>query len=214
MPIRPAARRRPDYKVWVGHRGCVVELKQLEPNPEDERQRLELETKGETKWGPSTPGNRVRNEVRKAAGQLQPWVKRGVPSLLVFFDTTNSLGIYIDLYAIKVGMYGLDAFLLGRPEDASAGEPIYGLGWVSGGKATMTSEQNTSFSAVGVLFPYHPDDPGRAPYLVLYHNHFAGIRLEPECVARVTKYQYILQARRPDEVDCWVHAISGEQLEW
>jgi hypothetical protein len=198
--------------VWFGQSGCIVELKQLGPNLEDKRQRLELESKGQTTWKRLTPGSRVRNEVRNAAGQLQPWAKRGVPSLLVLFDTTNSLGIYIDPYAMKAGMYGLDAFLFGKPEDASQG--AYPLGWVSGGKATMTGEQNTSFSAVGVLFPYHPNDPGRAPYLVLYHNRFAAVPLDPECAAKVAEYQYRLENRRPDEVTCWVHAISGEQVEW
>jgi hypothetical protein len=55
-PIRPAAKPRPDYKVWVGQRGCVIELKQLEPNREDERQRLEAETKGQTAWTDPAPG--------------------------------------------------------------------------------------------------------------------------------------------------------------
>jgi hypothetical protein len=213
-PILVAAKPRPDYKVWVGQRGCVVELKQLEPNPEDERQRLELEAKGQTTWKDLSPGSRVRNEVRKAARQLQPWARGGVPSLLVLFDNTiSSLGIHSDPYAMKVGMYGLDAFLFGRPEDASQGVPIYPLGWVSGGKATMTGEHNTSFSAVGLLWPCHPDDPESAPYLVLYHNHLAAIPVDPECVAAVTEHQYCWADRRPGEVGCWVHAISGEQLE-
>lgn len=198
-PIRPAATPRPDYKVWVAERGCIVELKQLEPNPEDERQRQELEATGQTPWK-LRPGNRVRNEVRKAAPQVRPWTKRNVPSILVLFDTTNSLGTYIDPYAMKVGMYGLDAFLFGRPEDTSDGDPIYPLGWVSGGKATMTREQNTSFSAVAVLFPYNPDDPERVPYLVLYHNHFAAVPLDPKCVAAVTENQYHWEDGRPCEV--------------
>ena len=110
-------------------------------------------------------------------------------------------------------MYGLDAFLFGWPEYASEGESIYPLGWISGGKAKMTREQNTSFSAVGLLFPHYPD-PEKAPYLVLYHNHFAAIPHDPECVAAVTEHQYRWEDLRPGEVGCWVHAISGEQLEW
>ena len=61
---------------------------------------------------------------RKAARQLQPWAKRGVPSFLLLFDNTNSLGIYIDPYAMKAGMYGLDGFLFSRPQNASRREPV------------------------------------------------------------------------------------------
>jgi hypothetical protein len=114
---------------------------------------------------------------------------------------------------MKVGMFGLDAFLFGRPEDASAGEPVYPLGWFSGGKATMTPAHNTSFSAVGVLFPHHAE-PDKAPYLVLYHNHFAAIPLDPTCVAAITEHQYRWEDQRPHDVGCWIHAISGERLEW
>ena len=194
-PIRRAAKTpTPDYRVWVCPKCYIVELKQLDPNDEDKRQRRELRTTGRTAWRNLTPGDRVGKKIKKARPQLTVWAKRRVPTLLVLFDNTiNLLGNYIDPYEIKVGMYGRDIFQLGA-------------GWVSGGKTTVT----TSFSAVAVLFPQHPDDPNKAPYLVLYHNHRAAIPLEPECVARVTEHQYRWQDRRPYEIGCWVHAITGQ----
>ena len=50
QPIRPAASSRPDYLVRTGRKRCTVELKQLEPNPEDQKQRNEAEEKGQTSW--------------------------------------------------------------------------------------------------------------------------------------------------------------------
>jgi hypothetical protein len=199
-PIQRAATPTPDYKVWIGPKCYIVELKQLDPNVEDERQRRELETTGQTAWGDLAPGKRARNKVEKAKRQLTPWAKRGVPTLLVLFNNTaDALGLYIDPYDIKTAMYGSDEFVFARHGDSS--EP---LGWTSGGEPTIP----TSFSAVGVLFPYHPDE--KAPYLVLYHNDSADLPLNPGCVAAITEYQYRWQDRRPDEIGCWIHPITGE----
>jgi hypothetical protein len=193
-PIPRAATPTPDYKVWIGPRCYIVELKQLDPNVEDERQQRDLKTTGQTAWEDPNPGRRARYKVGKAKRQLTSWAKRGLPTLLILFNNTGELlGVYIDPYEIKVGMYGSDIFR-------------FGAGWVSGGKSTIT----TSFSAVAVLLPEHPHDPNKAPYLVLYHNQLAAIPLKPECVARVTEYQYRWQDRRPDEIGCWVHAITGQ----
>jgi hypothetical protein len=179
--IPRAATPTPDYKVWIGPNRYVVELKQLDPNVEDEQQRRELETAGQTAWMCTTAGGRARSKVGKAKRQLASSAQRGVPTLLVLFDNTglHTLGVHIDPYAIMAAMYG---------------------GVPGGGRM---------ISAVGVLFPYHPD-PCKAPYLVLYHNDSADVPLDPECVAAVTEYQYRWQDRRPDEIGCWIHAITGE----
>jgi hypothetical protein len=200
-PIQRAAAPTPDYKVWIGPKCYVVELKQLDPNDEDERQRQELETVGHTAWK-GTSGKRARNKVGKARRQLTSWARRGVPTLLVLFDNTgpNTLGVHIDTYAIKTAMHGSDEFLFARCEGSS--QP---LGWVSGNEPTIP----TSFSAMGVLFARHFDDPC-TPYLVVYHNDNANLPLDPRCVAAVTEYQYRWQDRRPEEIGCWVHAITGE----
>jgi hypothetical protein len=65
-PIQRAATPTPDYKVWIGAKCYIVELKQLDPNEEDERQRRELETIGETA-GELTPGKRAHSKVGRAS---------------------------------------------------------------------------------------------------------------------------------------------------
>jgi hypothetical protein len=200
-PIPRSAMPTPDYKVWIGPKRYIVELKQLDPNDEDERQRRELETVGQTAWE-ITPGKRARSKIGHAKRQLTRWAKCGVPALLVLFNNTrDNFGSYLDSYDIKTAMHGSDDFLFARCGGFS--QP---LGWVSGGEPTIPA----SFSAVGILFPYHPDDPDKAPYLVLYHNDSADVPLDPECVAAVTEHQYRWQDRRPHEIGCWVHPITGQ----
>jgi hypothetical protein len=201
-PIQRAATPTPDYEVWIGPKCYIVELKQLDPNVEDARQRKELETTGQTGWEDLDPGKRARNKIGKAKRQLRSSAKRGIPTLLVLFNNTGEpLGVYIDTYAIKLAMYGSDEFQFAR-----CGDSWQPLGWISGGEPTIP----TGFSAIAVLFPEHPHYPNKAPYLVLYHNDSADVPLDPGCVAAVTEYQYRWQDRRPDEIGCWIHAITGE----
>jgi hypothetical protein len=180
-PIQRTAAPTPDYRVSVGPKCYFVELKQLEPNEDDQPQLRQLETTGLTA-GEVATGKRARNKVDKATRQLTPSAQRGFPTLLVLFDNTglHTLDVHTDHAAIESAMYGRVA----------VGEP--------------------TISAVGVLRPYHPDCKG--PYLVLYHNESADVPLDPECVAHITDYQYRREDRRPDEIGCWVHAITGADI--
>jgi hypothetical protein len=180
-PIQRTAAPTPDYRVSVGPKCYFVELKQLEPNEDDQPQLRQLETTGRTA-GEVATGKRARNKVDKATRQLTRSAQRGFPTLLVLFNNTglHTLGVHTDHAAIESAMYGRVA----------AGEP--------------------TISAVGVLRPYHPDCKG--PYLVLYHNESADVPLDPEGVAHITDYQYRRQDRRPDEIGCWVHAITGADI--
>jgi hypothetical protein len=127
-------------------------------------------------------GKRARNKVDKATRQLTPSAQRGFPTLLVLFNNTG-----LHTLGVHTDHAAIESAMYGR---VAAGEP--------------------TISAVGVLRPYHPDCKG--PYLVLYHNESANVPLDPEGVAHITDYQYRRQDRRPDEIGCWVHAITGADI--
>jgi hypothetical protein len=206
--IRPAQKeghKRPDYAIWVEGVCCVVEVKQLDRNAEDIRQQKELKERGLTIRKEPQPGRRVRGKITDASDQLRRFVRRGVAGMLVLFDGTRSLH-YLDEYSVMAGMYGLDVLEIelvhGRTSAWQASS------WKSGGKEKITPRTNTSISAVAVLNIGHDQEL----YLVLYHNEYAAICLHAHCAAGITDHQFVREVRRPEGINVWRHAISGEVL--
>jgi hypothetical protein len=67
---------------------------------------------------------------------------------------------------------------------------------------------STSIRAVAVL----GTGLDQEPYLVLYHNEYAAVRLDVRCAAGITHYQFVREVRRPEGVNVWRHATTGEVL--
>ena len=96
--------RRPDFAIKVGGHWCVVEVKEINPNPEDKHQlAIALEKKQEVIgfWKVS-PGTRLIRGLRDAETQLRKFSMRGLPTVICFLD--NTLGFYDEPREVKQAM--------------------------------------------------------------------------------------------------------------
>jgi hypothetical protein len=160
--------QRPDYKVALSDCGAIVEVKQIDRNPEERRQAEEIAAGRPVAWR-STPGARLRRLIRSGSAQLQRVSRRGIPTAVAIFDGTFSLS-YTDPCNVKAAMYGPDAIVLALPERLAP----YRIGMKSGGNEVLTEKQNTSVSAVIIIRAVPPSE-GSVPILFVYHNHFARV---------------------------------------
>lgn len=196
-PSSSEGERSADYVAKFGGLDVVVEVKQIDPNPEDINFEKELLEHKHAVSRNITPGVRISGKIRDANAQLQKYSRNGAPTMLAVFDATRSLS-YTDPYNVKAGMYGLDAVVFGVPSDL--GENPYVTGYKSGGRQTMTEDMNTSISVLSVLFQ---NEQG-IPYLITYHNRFANIPLEPEDLRAVSAHQFRLSEPDGEHMPDWV----------
>jgi hypothetical protein len=172
--------KRPDYAVAVpqGRAWCIVEIKEIEPTAADLDLLEQLKQgKPAVRW--AKPGARVRRRIGRASDQLRKFSKRGFPTIALLVDNTASFHVE-DLH-IAAAMAGEPTLVV------EINKPVQEASVVvkSAGGATMTSTQNTSVSAVGVLRQLSETEL----VIDLYHNPHARVPLSPEAVAPFLRKQ-------------------------
>lgn len=179
--------KRPDYRVQMGSSEVVVEVKQIEPTPEE---RLLLASPPEEwnaenvyHWG--MPGERVRKKIAAAVPQLRTLSEGCLPTLLVLYDAVKFWPELLDEYAIKVAMYGIETILI-SPEAAPEGGASVLARW-HGPRRRLTPEHNTTLSAVGIL-SHDEESVG----LTVFHNFYAATPLPIVALAAAGIPQYRL----------------------
>ncbi len=98
--------RRPDFVVWRWFRRAAVEVKQVDPNPDDREQAARLDAGLIASFG-GEPGGRLRDAIKDGSAQLKSMTRGRWPGLVVLYDNT-ALRSYVDAYHIKTAMYGLE----------------------------------------------------------------------------------------------------------
>jgi hypothetical protein len=180
--------RTPDYEITIDSKEIKVEIKELDPTQEDlESERL-LKERGYGTVLSRTPGERVRRSICAARGQLKQCSLDGSATLLVLYDRGRGFD-YIDPNHIWAAMYGHLQLHLAVPP-ITKGSP-YVLGSSAGPDRLMAGDRNTSFSAIGALFYPAPDQTG----MIIYHNQFARVPLDPALFARHAIHQYFEDGR-------------------
>lgn len=170
--------RTPDYELTIEGQRIIVEVKEIIPNKE------EKESYKATK---NTPGDRVRKKTRDSNAQVKARTEGIYPSILVLFDPHwEGIGDLSD-YNIRVAMYGLEQMHLAVPRYRSVSP--YPTGWSYGPKRKMTENDNTSISAVGVLFTPGPDNIA----LDVFHNKYAAVPLDRVLLAKHGIRQFELE---------------------
>jgi hypothetical protein len=164
--------RTPDYELICGDVQIVVEVKEIAANREERESDRVLAERGYGNVLSHTPGERVRKKVADCSPQIKARTVGIHPSILVVFERGRVVG-HVDAYNIRVAMYGLEQIYLAVPP-IGAGSP-YATGIGHGPKRKMTSEHNTSISAIGALFKTGPNET----HLHVYHNRFAYVPLQP-----------------------------------
>ena len=190
--------RTPDYKIFVDGNEIIVEIKQIDMNP-DEKQEYGKFKKGGIAAGSNNIGKRVGKKISDANQQLSKLTKGKLPSICIIYDNTP-LGFHTDLNNIRFGMYGLATAIIAKSTDRSF--KSYIMGWKFGTKRKMTKHTNTNTSAVAAMFREN-ENPEHPPYLIIYHNVFAKTKLKTEILAAIGVRQFTLS-----------EAVEGKYQEW
>ncbi|MFK5951225.1 MAG: hypothetical protein QM500_20915 [Methylococcales bacterium] len=148
--IEESTTKTPDYEIEIDGLIVIAEIKQIDPNKEEQSLIRKLEN-GEMVTTGGTPGDRVRSKIKSASPQLAKLAKGRHPSIVVIYNNIPfALGNPTEAYNIRVGMYGLETIVLSVSKNS--GTPPRVTERKFGPKRKLTTEHNTSISAVAVYF--------------------------------------------------------------
>jgi hypothetical protein len=185
--------KTPDYVIFPKETKVIAEVKEVQENATERRQREKLEEVGWSTFGDGKVGDRARDIIETAAKQLRRMAKRKCPAMIVIYNPSFLLRHHTEPHAIKAAMYGFDTYVLGLAPIHMRKKPRL-LDRKSGPGRKMGSQFNTTISAVSVL-----DFDG----LTVYHNVFAAIPLQVELFTGIAVAQFTLREERPGEFDLW-----------
>lgn len=188
--------RTPDYDIFLRRFKVVTEVKEITQN-KIERQAEEDLKKNKYSVVSTVPGDRVRSKITDAVPQIKARSKGRYPGLLVLFGNGFSAG-HIDEYQIRVAMYGFETIVIALPSDKS--KSPYAIGKKFGPKRKVTSEHNTSLSAIASLIK----NGNNKLDLKIFHNNYAAVPLDPRLFAHYGVSQYRLGEAEPGEIAQWV----------
>jgi hypothetical protein len=178
--ILKSDRRTPDYRVVIDSMELITEVKQLDPNREDERLREIWDTA-------QSPGAfDAARRVREALADGYPQVKRlsegKFPAMIVVYNNAGEWNLLND-FAITTAMFGDYGFVFGSTPDQSI--EVTRQGHL--GERKVTEGTFRSLSTVGVLERAGSGVLG----LRCYHNPFAEVPIEPKLLAKLASDQYV-----------------------
>ncbi|MGH6846687.1 MAG: hypothetical protein ACREC0_04390 [Methylocella sp.] len=185
---RAQGHKRPDYAIKVQQYWCFVEIKQIDPTPDDEALLQDaLSGMPKSRW--FVPGVRPRQPIKKASDQLRKFSQRGFPTVVCLLDTT--VGFHLEQINIIQAMFGQESLRF-EVSEAPCHKPLY-LG-SRFKKATLTPGSNTSISAVAVL----RRPCGSKPVIDLYHNPHPRVRIPRHLAAPLVQRQYPMDPATPN----------------
>jgi type I restriction enzyme S subunit len=164
--------RTADYLVNSGAQQFVVELKQFDPNEEEEAA-IAARAEGKIVAQGGVPGSRIRLAIQNAAPQLKLSSGGRLPAMLVVYNCTG-VNMHTDPYSVATAMQGLDVIDIAVPAETSE-SPNFGPPR-SGPKKKMTANSHTSISAIAVL----GDNLDGRMRLDVFHNRHAKNPLDPD----------------------------------
>lgn len=187
--VEPADSRTPDYEIRLASRPAAVEVKQLQPSPDDMALLSDLgRGRVVSHW---VNMGRPREALLDGTRQLRAYARGIMPGFVVLFDTVGGLLGYLGGDSMGHSMYGPRQvhFTDGIDREAEV------VGVSLGGGRVATESHNTTLSAAGVLRLFQD---GRMS-MVMFHNQFAALPMNPA------------EFRIPD-VEHFIWATEGEAL--
>jgi len=141
-PIQENPRsKNPDYELFPDKTPIIIEIKDIENNPEEKQAINDIASKGFAVWGSSRVGSKIRNKIKDAHLQLKEGSNQS-PTILLIFDDRNECVSVLSPYEIAVAMYGYETLVLNIDRSVSRR---------FGGGKQMTSSSRQYISAVGIL---------------------------------------------------------------
>ena len=172
-----------------------MEVKQLDPNPEERRQQAEFDAGKGVVFG-GTPGTRIRRAIDDGYPQLRELTGRCRPGVLVIYDNVHLPTIHVDPYSFKTGMYGLEKIILARTPDSIRSRIV---DTVFGPKRKVGPERNKALSAVAHLYRSSAEQIG----LDVYHNLYAALPLNPRRLGAPSARHFRLSEKQPGVSQEW-----------
>ena len=168
--------RTPDYLLKVGTIEIVVEVKEYGLNREEEESYRCLKETGFAMTEGGEVGKKVRKKIGKSGGQIRARTEGKRPGMLVLLDPTG-MGNFMP-EDIKAAMHGAFTVRVTIPRRYDPSRPRSAR-LTHGGGRRMTESDNTSISAVALLWVNGPADV----HLYVYHNVHAVVPIEPGILA-------------------------------
>jgi len=172
--------RTADYRVTLRQQQVVVEVKQLDPSPE--------ETDLRRTWGtPRSPGalapsDRIQGLLLDGYAQIKRSSQAALPAMIIVYNNSGPWN-WIDSFTVSKAMLGSYAVVVGL--HANREMDVVGSGYL--GQRTVTKNTLRSLSAVGVIQQRGID----TVTLDCYHNPFASIPIDEASMSRLADLQYI-----------------------
>jgi hypothetical protein len=176
IPIGP--NKTPDYEINLAGTRVLCEIKQINPNQEDQNELKALRTNQPR--GRLVP-KRLRKKLKDVSGQLKAAALSDQPTILVVYDNTP-FKMYSQNEDVRQAMFGNDSVAV-----SNAGGALIVSAPFIGGDRGFTPNQNTSVSALAIL----EDSPESLPTLTVYHNRYAEVILRPELLAALAHAQHL-----------------------
>jgi hypothetical protein len=190
-----AGEKTPDYAVFPKDTKVIAEIKEIQENAAERRQRDQLAKVGWSTFGERgvKVGDRARDIITTAAKQLRRMAKGKFPAIIVIYNPSFLLSHHTEPHAIKAAMYGFDQIVLGLAPIHMRKKPRL-IDRKSGPGRKMGTQFNITISAVAVI-----DGEG----LTMYHNVFAAIPLPVELFSGIAATQLTLGEKQPGDFDTW-----------
>lgn len=193
--------KTPDFRVRSPQCEFFVEVKELEPNPEERRNLIAVRDSKIAVATSSTTGKRAAREIDIASKQLKAVYDTGLPGVLVLFDnirlddgTRFSPGHHLEPFHIHAALFGqwvvdlkiTQNRLLSRLDRSGPGERV-------------NPTRRNYLSAVAVLYDHTAE-----PSLITYHNPYTN---RPLPITTFSGSRFINYGVLPEDAktpDSWV----------
>lgn len=197
--IPAGSAKTPDYNIYLDGVRIVIEVKEIDPNPEEKQKMQDFQREG-TITIRSQLGKRIRDKIADTAGKFKELSQSGHPSVLVLYNDVK-LYKHTEPFDVLAGMYGQLYF----PVSGNLGQPLKIGEMKSGPKKKMTPDTNTSISAVAVL---KVSGSGHVD-LSVYHNFHAKVPLDPLLLSRFSFEQR--RVNDPNNPTGWIEIEKPSQ---
>ena len=185
-----------DYRIWLQATEVIVEVKQIDSG--DYEQQLHFNAEDEdSPFVQSNVVSRIRNKFDKAKNQLKRSSHGCLPTLFVLFDNTDGRS-GMDNEDFLKAMHGDETVRISMT--SSIPYPIIQeVAHIFGGHRKVGPSHNRFVSGFCRMLL---DDKGD-PYILLFHNKYARIKLKSKTVKDLASQQFEKENSNENEYRYW-----------